>query len=160
MANRLSISIPSDTDVEESDGSTARDLFRDAKGGGARSTERRTSTATGKGRQPQARVRRTKTAATTNGVGGLEGYNSLHPTDQRVFNHLHELLSTQKSKEGIVVASIPDIHEACGISLRRVQISTDRLCAAKLIEKAGYDLGNSDRSKRGTKFKILYRPKK
>ena len=153
MNRKLSITIPSDG---EADDSTAKEMFGSAKRGATgraalpSATAVKTVRRSASGEKSAAR----KGRAQRNGHGEGNAYDSLLPTDQRVFDYLDALPRERGS--GSVVASIPDIHEACAISLRQVQISTDRLCQAGLIERAGYDFGNPVRKKRGTHFKILH----
>ncbi len=77
----------------------------------------------------------------------------LKRSDQAVWKYLDELTHGTD----ICTASIPRIANACNISERQVQISVGRLISCGLIKRVGYDLGNPDRMKRGTVFKILQR---
>jgi hypothetical protein len=78
---------------------------------------------------------------------------TLKRTDRAVLKYLVEI--TQAGDGETCTASIPNIAGACNISKRQVQICTGRLIEAKLIERIGYDLSNSNRSKRGTIYKLL-----
>lgn len=77
----------------------------------------------------------------------------LKRTDSAVLKYLHEI--TPEGDGATCKASIPKIANACSISERQVQICTNRLIKAGLIERIGYDLGNADRLKRGTIYKLL-----
>ncbi|MDQ3816527.1 MAG: helix-turn-helix domain-containing protein, partial [Acidobacteriota bacterium] len=77
----------------------------------------------------------------------------LRPTDRAVLLYLNELRKNGKSDTFTV--GIPTIAAACSISPRQVQVSTGRLIKADLLERIGYDFGNVDRSRRGTKYKLL-----
>jgi len=84
---------------------------------------------------------------------GRDSYLKLSSSDKSVLNYLHEI--TQSGNDGTCTISIPKIAEACEISERQVQISTGKLMRARLLERVGYDLGNADRSKRGTVYKVI-----
>lgn len=80
-------------------------------------------------------------------------YLPLKSTDQAVLKYLDEL--SQQSEGETCTASIPRIASSCDISERQAQISIRRLIAAGLLERVGYDLGNPEREKRGTIYKVL-----
>lgn len=78
---------------------------------------------------------------------------SLKHTDVAVLKYLDELIRV--GGEETCTISIPKIADACDISERQVQICTGRLIKAGLIERIGYDLSNTDRTKRGTIYRRL-----
>lgn len=84
-------------------------------------------------------------------------YNALKPTDKAVIDFLKELRDENRraTGENTCKASIPDISDACNISERQVQISTQRLIKAKLLQRVGYDFGNPDKAQRGTIYEVL-----
>ncbi|MDT4953733.1 MAG: hypothetical protein QOJ02_1871 [Acidobacteriota bacterium] len=81
--------------------------------------------------------------------------DTLKHSDKAVLKFLEDL--TLLGGGDTCTASLPSIASACGISERQVQISTKRLIEAKAIKQVGYDLGNPDRTKRGTVYKVLIR---
>jgi hypothetical protein len=83
---------------------------------------------------------------------------SLSKGDRKVIEYLDELKRKNRRKlpeDGDCVASLPEIAEACDISTRQVQNCTQRLIAAGLLRRVGYDFSNSNRDARGTIFKVL-----
>lgn len=83
---------------------------------------------------------------------------SLKSTDQAVLKYLRELARITDGET--CTASIIKVATACDISERQVQISTRRLINAGLLQRVAYDFSNSDRSKRGTVYKVLMRSNK
>jgi DNA-binding Lrp family transcriptional regulator len=79
----------------------------------------------------------------------------LKHSDKAVLKFLEDL--ARHGGGDTCTASLPSIASACRISERQVQISTKRLIEAKAIKQVGYDLGNPDRTKRGTVYKVLIR---
>lgn len=79
--------------------------------------------------------------------------DALTQSDLAVLNYLNKL--AHEGGGGACTASIPKMADACGISERQVQISAKRLIEAELIKRVGYDFSNSDRSKRGTVYRVL-----
>jgi hypothetical protein len=80
-------------------------------------------------------------------------YESLTFSDLVILQYLFEL-KCDGGRE-LCIASIPQISGVCELSERQVQISTRRLITANLLERVGYDLGNPNRKKRGTIYKVL-----
>jgi hypothetical protein len=78
---------------------------------------------------------------------------TLRQTDDEVFSHLDKLCGENGDRTCIV--SLPAIAVACDISERQAQVSTGRLIQAGLLKRTGYDFGNADRSRRGTKYRLL-----
>lgn len=86
-----------------------------------------------------------------------EAYAALKPTDKVVLDYLRELRQAQKAdrNDGLCTISIPRLAKACNISPRQVQRTGDRLADKGLLKRVDYDLGNADRKKRGTNYKIF-----
>lgn len=143
MSRKLSLSIPTD----EEDG--GEDELFSSVGRGRKDRRGALLAAPADGAQA------VKTAAEGNG-NGTHAYEKLLDTDRRVFDYLMRLCREEGGDT--CVTSFPKIHGACAVSLRQAQISTDRLCAAGLVAREGYDFGNLDKSKRGTVFRLLYMP--
>lgn len=81
--------------------------------------------------------------------------DALTQSDLSVLNYLNKLV--QEGGGDACTASIPRMADACGISERQVQISAKKLMGAELIKRVGYDFSNSDRSKRGTVYRVLHK---
>lgn len=150
MADKIKLEIRSDEDADGGE----RELFRSVGEGSGRGSRRRV---------PRADGRRSRDAEATPKNGVVEAaseaaYERLIETDRRVFDYLEELCRSSRSDR--CVCSYKRIHESCGVSFRTAQNSADRLTEAGLIERAGYDLGNLDKEKRGTTFILRFRPAK
>lgn len=81
--------------------------------------------------------------------------DALTQSDLAVLNYLDK--SARDGGGDVCTASIPRMADACGISERQVQISAKKLMDAELIKRIDYDFSNSDRSKRGTVYKVLFK---
>ncbi|HEX8096515.1 MAG TPA: hypothetical protein VF507_00705 [Pyrinomonadaceae bacterium] len=92
-----------------------------------------------------------KGAITVSQAGIRAAYRALKRSDRDVIDYLKRL----QGSRGSCKASIPGIAGACNISERQVQISTQRLIEAEMLERLGYDLGNPNRAERGTIYKVL-----
>ena len=97
--------------------------------------------------------RRKQSSVPTGEPKAGHGYPKLTSADKRVLSYLHRMIQIGNGET--CTASIPNIASACAISQRQVPISTGRLMRADLLERVGYDLGNSDRRKRGTIYKVI-----
>lgn len=82
-----------------------------------------------------------------------KAFTSVKRSDLSVWRYLANIAQAGDT----CTASIPSIAGACNISQRQVQISLGRLINSGVIKRIGYDLGNPDRAKRGTVFRILKR---
>lgn len=74
-------------------------------------------------------------------------------TDDEVFSYLNKLC--RENEDRTCTVSLPAIANACDISERQAQVSTGRLIKAGLLKRTGYDFGNTIRSRRGTKYRLL-----
>lgn len=77
--------------------------------------------------------------------------STLRKTDRAVLWYLNQL----RKEDDTCTVSFPAIAVACSISERQAQISTSRLIEAELLKRISYDFGNIDRSRRGTKYRLL-----
>jgi hypothetical protein len=96
---------------------------------------------------------RNRTQSSAQACAGAPVCTSLTSSDRLVLTYLNEQALAANSE--YCTASIPRIARACNISPRQVQISTGRLIGAGLLKRVGYDFSNSDRTRRGTVYKVI-----
>jgi hypothetical protein len=90
-------------------------------------------------------------AASRSGANKRAGLAALKQTDRAVLYYLDQL----RKEDDTCTVSLPAIATACDISERQAQISTGRLIKAGYLKRTGYDFGNTVRSRRGTKYRLL-----
>ena len=126
------------------------------KAGGKKAAKKGSKAARRSSVKPGTAAKPGKAGAAKAGADGV--FASLSKGDRKVIEYLDELKRKNRRElpeGGDCVASIPEIAEACEMSMRQVQNCTQRLIDKGLLRRVTYDFSNPDRSKRGTIFKVL-----